>query len=160
MDVKDGGAIAEALLDGAFTKSLRVVFTTNVRFTRPPPSPRQLEEAAGLRGASCGAKQVGGWELVDDIKSALKTKMAFLGPDSSLHTWMEVRRVVRPRRRLAKKTVARLTSMGRMGAEHGHHALPEGQRARSDVVLERRLGGTCGVDVQCDRIPLAIEMND
>lgn len=43
MDVKDGGAIAEALLDGAFTKSLRVVFTTNVRFTRPPPppSPRQ-----------------------------------------------------------------------------------------------------------------------
>jgi len=61
MDVKDGGAIAEALLDGAFTKSLRVVFTTNV----------------------------GGWELVDDIKSALKTKMAFLGPDSSLHTWME-----------------------------------------------------------------------
>lgn len=55
---------------------------------------------------------MGGWELVDDIKSALKTKMAFLGPDSSLHTWMEVRRVVRPRRRLAKKTVARLTSMG------------------------------------------------
>jgi hypothetical protein len=75
--VADGAAMAEALLDGAFTKSLRIVFTTNVRAPAPtqpvarlPPrviyqvprshashyiQPAPLTKHAGCAGGGLGA---------------------------------------------------------------------------------------------------------